>query len=52
MASALNMDEGSDTTSQIDSMEKREEEEGKRRGGKETGGQIDKVEPQVAVIYQ
>lgn len=55
MASAMNMDEGPDTTSQTDSVEGKEKE-GKMRGGREgrrgTGGQINKVEPQVAIIYQ
>lgn len=54
MASALNMDEGSDTTTQTDSVEERRKAE-KRRGGeerRETGGQIDKVETQVPITYQ
>lgn len=54
MASALNMDEGSDTTTQTDSVEERRKAE-KRRGGeerRETGGKIDKVETQVPITYQ
>lgn len=48
MASALNMDERSDTTTQTDSVEERERgEKGRRGGGEEgnraAGGQINKV---------
>lgn len=55
MASVLNMDEGSDTTTQTDSVEGKENEGKTRRGGerrREVEGQINKVEPQVAIIYQ
>lgn len=49
MASALNMEEGSDTTTQTDISEEREK--GRKEQQRETGGQINKVEPQVAIIY-
>jgi len=55
MASALNMDEGSDTTTQTHSVEETEKEGkmgGWREGRKHTGRQINKVEPQVAIVYQ
>lgn len=55
MASALNMDERSDTTTQTDSVEgrgKEGERRGRGEGRRETGGQVNKVEPQEAIIYQ
>lgn len=53
MASALNMDEGSDTTTQTDTVEERaRESKGKGSEGRQRWGQINKVEPQVAIMYQ
>lgn len=55
MASALNMDERSDTTTQTDSIVESEKEGktgGVGEGRREIGGQINKAEPQVAIMYQ
>lgn len=59
MASALNIDEGSDTTTHTDSVEEGERDREGRREGKgrmgrrrHAGVQINKVKPQVAIIYQ